>query len=426
MRARIVRLLSLGQSDAIPARLARHVRVTNALALLGVSLALISAPLDAYGQMGMTVLVDLTSAAVFASCWYLNARGHYNAARITLMTAANAVILGGVIELGGGADIRAVFFPLVILPFLVLSISEWRWVAVFVSLPVVAYFLTGRLTDATPGFVTEVYNVYAPALAFTTLITGSVVFALVDRDSETKLLQARARATQGARLVALGEMSSGIAHELRNPLAAIHLAATEIAEARNVPAQVTQLGERIQRIVMRATRIIDAQRSFARDASNDPFVAAPLEGILADTLELCGKRLTEHGVALTVDDVPAELVVECRRIQISQVLVNLLGNAYDAVASAPERWVHIGVKASEDRVEIEVTDSGAGILAAVRSHIFEPFFTTKAPDRGTGLGLSLSRGLVEAHHGTLELDATSPRTRFVMRLPRAQPAAARA
>lgn len=419
------RLLSLGQSDAIPARLARHVRVTNALALLGVSLALVSAPLDVYGQMGTSVLVDLVAVVVFASCWYLNARGRYHAARITLMTAANAVILGGVIELGGGADIRAVFFPLALLPFLVLSISERLWVTVFVALPVIFYFVTGRLTHPTPGFVTAVYNIYAPALAFTTIIAGSVVFTLIDRNSETKLLQAHVRATQGARLVALGEMSSGIAHEIRNPLAAIHLAASQIAEAPNVPTQVTQLGERIQRIVMRATHIIEALRTFARDASSDPFVAAPVERIIADTLELCGKRLAEQGVALTVGQVPADLVVECRPVQLSQVLVNLLGNAYDAVSSASERWVLIEIKADDDRVEIAVIDSGSGIPVAVRPHIFEPFFTTKAPDRGTGLGLSLSRGLVEAHHGTLELDGESPHTRFVMRIPRAQPAAAR-
>ncbi|HEX5061975.1 MAG TPA: HAMP domain-containing sensor histidine kinase, partial [Kofleriaceae bacterium] len=69
---------------------------------------------------------------------------------------------------------------------------------------------------------------------------------------------------------------------------------------------------------------------------------------------------------------------------------------------------------------------GPGIPVTVRPRIFEPFFTTKSPDRGTGLGLSLSRGLVEAHHGTLELDDSSPRTRFVMRLPLTQPTQPRA
>jgi signal transduction histidine kinase len=426
MLARIDRVLSLGQTDAVPARLARHVRVTNALALLGVSLSLLTVPLDVYGRMAASVLVDLIAAAVFASCWYSNARGRYNAARVTLMLAANGVILGGLMELGGGADLRTVYFPLALLPFLVLSLSEWCWLSVFVAMPVIGYYLTGRLADPAPGFVIDFYNVYAPALAFTTIITASIAFASIERDSESKLLEARARAAQGARLVALGEMSSGIAHEIRNPLAAIHLAAGQIAEASGVPPQVAQLGERIQRIVMRASNIIDALRSFARDASTDPFVVSPVERILADTLELCGKRLTEQGVALTIGKFPADLVIECRPVQLCQVLVNLLGNAYDAVSAASERWVHIEVKTDDEHIEIDVTDSGPGIPAAVKPHIFEPFFTTKTPDRGTGLGLSLSRGLVEAHHGTLELDTASAHTCFVLRLPRAQPAAARA
>jgi signal transduction histidine kinase len=94
------------------------------------------------------------------------------------------------------------------------------------------------------------------------------------------------------------------------------------------------------------------------------------------------------------------------------------------VTTAPERWVRIEVTASESELEMSVTDSGPGIPAAVRDRIFEPFFTTKSPERGTGLGLSLSGGLVQAHHGTLEIDTASARTRFVLRIPLAQPRAA--
>lgn len=414
------RILSLGQSDSHPARFARHLRVANALALLGVVLALASAPLDAYGGLGFTVAIDLAGGAVFGSVWYLNARGYHDVARATLMTAANVVILVGVIELGGGAEIRAVFFPLVLLPFLVLGASERTWLAVFITMPIISYFITGQIETRRHDLVHDVYNVYAPALAFTALAAGSVAFALIDRNAEHELLQTRVRATNNARLVALGEMSSGVAHEIRNPLAAIHLAATQIAENRD--PQVAQLGERIQRIVMRATRITETLRSVARDASGDPIVTASVEHIIADTLELCAKRITETGVVLTVTPVSPDLVIECRPVQLSQVLLNLLSNAYDAVASEAERWVRVDVTADAERVEIAVTDSGPGIPAPTRARIFEPFFTTKTSDRGTGLGLSLSRGLVEAHHGTLELDEASQQTRLVMRVPRVQPA----
>jgi len=415
------RLLSLGQSDAIADRLARQVRVTNALALLGLVLSATGVPLDVVGAPLRVVVNDLVTMVAFVSCWMLNARGHRTAARVLLLVAGNWTLFVGVVEVGAVAELRTVFLPLVLVPFLVFSTSERGWLTLFVAIPVACYFVSGTMEVAAPSLAMHVYLVYAPVLAFTTIVACSVVFANLERRADDKVQRARARAAQGARFVALGEMASGIAHEIRNPLAAIHLAATEIARRPDNPTQVAQLGERIQRIVMRASGIMDALRSFARDASGDPFAPAQVERIIGDAVDLCGKRFADHGIAFTVGTVPPGLVVECRSLQLSQVLVNLLGNAADAVASAAERWVRIEVHVAQDRLELAVTDSGPGIPAAVRHRLFEPFFTTKAPDRGTGIGLSLSRSLVEAHHGTLELDPESPHTRFVIRIPMTQP-----
>jgi C4-dicarboxylate-specific signal transduction histidine kinase len=343
-----------------------------------------------------------------------------------LLLVGNATILTSVMEVSSLPATRAVFFPLVLLPFLVFSISERGWVALFVVLPIFGYVVTG--VAGSPAAKSEfIYEIYSPVLAFTMLVVGSAVFASVEQTADAKLVQARARSAHAAQLAALGEMASGVAHEIRNPLAAIHLAATEIATHPENKDQVAQLGERIQRIVMRAARIIETLRSLARDASDDPFVTTPVARIISDTLELCAKRIAEHGIELTVGDVPADLVVECRPVQLSQVLMNLIGNAYDAVAGAEQRWVRIDVTADATHLEVSVTDSGAGIPSAARARIFEPFFTTKSPERGTGLGLSLSAGYVEAHHGTLQIDSESAHTRFVLRIPRTQapPAGAR-
>lgn len=421
--AQLDRVLSLGQSDTIPDRLSRQVRVTNALALLGVVLAVGTIPLDAIGAPPSVVVNDLVMTALFASCWALNARGHRTASRLLLMAATNATLLFGVIEIGAVPELRSVFFSLVLLPFLVFSVAERGWLTLWVATPIAAYFVTGQLEPPPSSLMMTVNLFYAPALAFTMIIGGALVFARIERTAQDKLMRAQARAAQGARLVALGEMSSGIAHELRNPLAAIHLASSQIAARPDDPALVAQLGERVQRMVMRATRIIESLRSFARDASGDPCVVTPVERIIGDALELCGKRFADHGVDLTVSPVAPDLAVECRSVQLSQVLVNLLGNGYDAVASADERWIRIDARADGEVLELAVTDGGPGVPAEARLHIFEPFYTTKGPDRGTGLGLSLSRGLIEAHHGTLELDATAPHTRFVIRIPLTQPPA---
>jgi C4-dicarboxylate-specific signal transduction histidine kinase len=253
------------------------------------------------------------------------------------------------------------------------------------------------------------------------IVIGCIVFVVVERDAEEQVLQARARAAHAAQLVALGEMASGIAHEIRNPLAAIHLAATEVAAHPAQTEQVAQLGQRIQRIVMRASSIIETLRSLSRDASADPFVTTPAARIVADTLELCAKRIAERGVTLTVSPIPDELQVECRPVQLSQVLMNLLTNAYDAVAGSEDAWVRVDVTADGSHLEMAVADSGKAIPQEMWQRIFEPFFTTKSPERGTGLGLSLCASIVSAHHGSIAVDPAARNTRFVVRVPLVQP-----
>jgi signal transduction histidine kinase len=377
--------------------------------------------MDAIGAPQPVMVVDVLCLLLFVSCLYLNARGRHTAARLVLLCAANFVVIGGLVQLGSDAELHTMCFPLVLLPFLLFSVVELPLFGVFVLMPIVAYFATAHIGVNDPGIAHQIDLVYAPILSFVMIIAGTYVFAAIDRTADEKLLHARARAANSARLAALGEMSGGIAHEVRNPLAAIHLAATQIVERPQETTQVVQLAERISRIVMRASKIIETLRAFARDGTNDPFTRVPVQRILGDTIELCGKRVAEHGVELVVASISEEVVVECRPLQLSQVLMNLIVNAYDAVDSLPERWVRIDARCVDDCVEIAVTDSGTGINAAIQPRIFEPFFTTKPVDRGTGLGLSLSRTLMEAHRGTLLLDTTSPNTRFVMRLPAAEP-----
>src|SRR4029077_10772522 len=102
--------------------------------------------------------------------------------------------------------------------------------------------------------------------------------------------------------------------------------------------------------------------------------------------------------------------------QVTQVLLNLLSNAYDAVENQDERWVRIAVDIHDDEVQIGVLDSGPGVPDDIAARIMEPFYTTKEIGRGTGLGLSLSKGIAEAHGGRLELDPHARPTRFTLTL----------
>ena len=127
------------------------------------------------------------------------------------------------------------------------------------------------------------------------------------------------------------------------------------------------------------------------------------------------------GVELAVS-VNIEIEIECRSVQISQVVLNLLNNASDAVRSLPSRQIHISAFERAGDAFIQVEDSGPGVPENIATRIFEPFFTTKEVGQGTGLGLSIAKGIIDDHHGEISVDREN-RSRFTIRLPKRQPIA---
>lgn len=255
----------------------------------------------------------------------------------------------------------------------------------------------------------------------------------LNRDLEAKVEErtrelegSRMRATESARLASLGEMASGIAHEINNPLAIVKASAEQLLVAsgsREVSAPaIHKSAERINRVADRIAKIVMGLRSFARDGRADPFEVTSIEVVVNETLEFCRSRFKNNGIELVVHPLSAELLVHGRSVQMSQVLLNLLNNAHDALRSSNVKNPKIeifGRKLGES-VEVHVVDNGIGIPEDVRPRIMQPFFTTKEVGKGTGLGLSISRSIMEDHRGELLLAKDPMPTRFIMRFPHAQ------
>jgi C4-dicarboxylate-specific signal transduction histidine kinase len=226
---------------------------------------------------------------------------------------------------------------------------------------------------------------------------------------------------QNSKMQALGEMAGGIAHEINNPLSII------VAQLYTLKARMTKgtlsaqdLQESLQNLEQssgRISHIVQSLLQISGDGTRDPFQNVSVQSILAHTELLCRQKFQHHGIELTVDkNVPESLLIPCHQSQIAQVLLNLLSNAFDAVAEAQERWVRVWTVHDSERVVFIVTDSGQGVLPQQKERLFQPFSSTKPIGKGMGLGLSISKGIVEQHQGNLWLDTSARYTTFKMEL----------
>ena len=224
---------------------------------------------------------------------------------------------------------------------------------------------------------------------------------------------------QSEKLNALGSLLAGIAHELNNPLSVVVGRAIMLEEQlRNAP-QVKGIAK-IRAAAERCARIVKTFLAMARQ-QKPARTAVQLKGVIDAALELVRYGLRADGVAVSVDldeDLP-QLTADPN--QLIQVFTNLFINAQQALAesSAPKRLIIKGRTDHEAQViKIWVTDNGPGIPKKIVSRIFEPFFSSKAVGKGTGVGLSVSHGILRAHGGTIHVAfPDQPGTTFELTLP---------
>ncbi|MES2614113.1 MAG: ATP-binding protein [Bdellovibrionota bacterium] len=248
------------------------------------------------------------------------------------------------------------------------------------------------------------------------------------REQAKKLKETQATLVETSRLVALGEMAGGIAHEINTPLGAIALRASQIK--RMLGKKPVQLDKAIEfsdvivSVCQRIESIIKGLRHFARCADKDPFIKTKILNIIRDTVLLCTVQLENHNIEIIIEGATEEMEIECRSVQISQVLLNLINNAQHAMNVCTEKkWIKVSCTDEEEFVCLRVIDNGPGVPESIAEKIFHPFFTTKNLAEGTGLGLSISRGIVGEHGGELALEQKMKNTTFLIKLPKAQTSA---
>jgi signal transduction histidine kinase len=360
-------------------------------------------------------------------------------ATINRMTIAVAQMLYSIlfIHLTGGR-IETHFHIFGSLAFLAFY-RDWRVLAIATAITAADHFLRGMfwpesiygVLSATPWRAVEhslwvgfediilLYSIRPALSELWTLAERRATIESVVTDQQIALIAS-------AKLSSLGEMAGGIAHEINTPLAIILLRVEQLEDGI-IAGEFNELEtmetlEIIKKTTQRIGRIVQGLKALSRDGKAANPEVTSIATMIEDTLALCHERFRNHGVKLEVlkNESYLKSEVECRSVEISQVLLNLLNNAYDAIETVEDGWVRIEVKESGETIDISVTDSGPGIPSAVKDKLMQPFFTTKMVGKGTGLGLSISKGIAESHHGNLFIDDQCANTKFVLRLPKLQ------
>jgi len=278
--------------------------------------------------------------------------------------------------------------------------------------------LFGRRKDGTE-FPVEI------SLSYVQAPEGMTAMALITDITERKRVEAelvrqREALYQTEKLAALGTLTAGIAHEMNNPLGII-TSRIEVmlldAEEQNLPPQVLEDLQVLHRATQRVARIAANLRSFARQAPRE-HTRVDLNTVVAETLLLVKKPLEVDGILLVTSLDPSLGAIVGDAGTLQQVLLNLVTNAREAMGGrGGEIRIQTGIASERPGwVRVVVRDTGPGISPEELSKVFDPFYTTKKT--GTGLGLSVSYGIIQDHHGTVDVQSVPGKgTTFVLAFP---------
>src|SRR6185437_10470430 len=237
------------------------------------------------------------------------------------------------------------------------------------------------------------------------------------RDKQEQLVQA-------GKLATLGELTTGVAHELNNPLNNIGLYVGNVIDQIRLGEIETEHFvsdlEKAMEQVRKATEIISHLRTFGR-AAPVSIEQVDVDDVIERSLLLVHEQLRLRGIDVELELCPDELLVVANPIQLEQVFINLLTNARDALIDAKRKTIRIASSRDEERIRIAFSDTGPGIPAELQQRIFDPFFTTKEVGTGTGLGLSITYSIHKEYGGDISVESRPGKgATFMVELPFAE------
>ena len=421
-----------GIRESFSAPKARAIRLSNVITISAVLNSAIFGVIFAFLKDDFMLRACVEALTVYSMAYIFIFIGWTHAGRALSLISGNLIVFWFACQFRGESLIQLFLYSLSVIPFMFFSWEERKWyvltlLSVFLLVLGEAnsyhFFATGsgHYNMTTLRIVAILAPLYQIIGGFFYFLKQSVKYESESNENLRKLETEYQNQLHVQKMSSLGEMASGIAHEINNPLSIISLKTSLIRKglAPQLPADdpVFTNIDRISATIERIAKIIRALRSYSRDAAHDPLETVSVEKVIDETLELCRQRFINAEIELKMK-IEEPLQVLCRPGELSQVILNLLNNSFDAVFGKKNAVVEIrGHKLNETRVEILIIDNGSGVSDAILEKIFQPFFTTKEVGKGTGLGLSLSRGIIESLQGSLTLIPSPEKTIFQIHLP---------
>ena len=238
---------------------------------------------------------------------------------------------------------------------------------------------------------------------------------------EKELEQSKHQLANSSKLAALGEMAGGVAHEINNPLQILSLSVEQMrlflaAKSVNI-SECDKICDQIESTVDRVNNIVKGMKLISRDGNQDPFEKVDIRDVIKETFSFCKEKFKNNGVRLIFfEEELASHFILGQRVKLSQVVLNLLNNAFDAISKNKTKTIRVSIGQKDGQLVLSISDNGPGVPEELANKVFQPFFTTKEIGKGTGLGLSISKGIIEQHQGMFYLDENN-RSKFMIEIP---------
>ncbi len=306
---------------------------------------------------------------------------------------------------------RIIFTHFFYIP-IILATLWWKEKGIAVAIFLAGFLFLGNvLWGQGEMFVNDFFRaVFFVVIAFLVVISKKQI-----ENEKEKIKEIQSQLIRTAKLATLGEMSAGLAHEINQPLSGITLTAKNL---RKLMERDSLTGEEIKSAlgdidtsIDRITKIIQHVRAFARQDTFN-FVQVDVQEPIENALGLLGEQLRLHEIEVIKEYSSNLCRTEGEPYQLEQVIINLISNACDAMDEKGNKGITgyrkeliLKTEMVKNEICMSVTDNGIGMSKEEKDRIFEPFFTTKDVDKAVGLGMSISYGIIETHHGRIEVES---------------------